>query len=122
MDEWMGGWMDEWNGEEKSPLSCLLPVIHSSSHRAFHSRYIPCSGLRALRFVPIGIDHHRDHLEEVTDDAEVGEGNLNWEGILAEAKEAGVEWYVVEQDLSYDRDPFESLRISLENLNAMGVA
>lgn len=52
--------------------------------------------------------------------AEVGEGNLNWPGILAACGEAGVEWYAVEQDVCR-RDPFESLRISYDNLRAMGV-
>jgi sugar phosphate isomerase/epimerase len=52
--------------------------------------------------------------------AEVGEGNLNWPRILQAAKEAGVEWYLVEQD-TCQRDPFESLAISLRNLKAMGV-
>ena len=53
--------------------------------------------------------------------AEIGEGNLNWEGILDEAKEVGVEWYIVEQDRTYERDPFESLKISFENMKAMGL-
>ena len=53
--------------------------------------------------------------------AEVGEGNLNWEAILAAAREGGVEWYLVEQDQCYDRDPFESLAISYRNLRAMGL-
>jgi sugar phosphate isomerase/epimerase len=53
--------------------------------------------------------------------AEIGEGNLNWPAILAAAKDAGVQWYCVEQDECYDRDPFDSLRISLENLHAMGL-
>jgi len=52
--------------------------------------------------------------------AEVGEGNLDWPGILAAAKDAGTVWYLVEQDVCR-RDPFESLAISLKNLNAMGV-
>jgi sugar phosphate isomerase/epimerase len=52
--------------------------------------------------------------------AEVGEGNLNWPAILQACGEAGVEWYAVEQD-ECRRDPFESLRISYENLKAMGV-
>ncbi len=52
--------------------------------------------------------------------AEVGEGNLNWSAILEAAKESGVEWYLVEQDIC-QRDPFESLKISLENLKAMGL-
>ena len=53
--------------------------------------------------------------------AEIGEGNLDWPGILAAAKEAGVVWYLVEQDVC-QRDPFESLAISLRNLKAMGLA
>ena len=52
--------------------------------------------------------------------AEVGEGNLNWPAILDACKEAGTEWYIVEQD-TCQRDPFESLGISLKNLKAMGL-
>jgi sugar phosphate isomerase/epimerase len=52
--------------------------------------------------------------------AEVGEGNLDWEGILAAAKASGVEWYLVEQD-HCQRDPFESLAISLRNMKRMGL-
>jgi sugar phosphate isomerase/epimerase len=54
--------------------------------------------------------------------AEIGEGNLNWPAILAAAKEAGVEWYLVEQDNSYERDSFESLAISYRNLVEMGLS
>jgi sugar phosphate isomerase/epimerase len=53
--------------------------------------------------------------------AEIGEGNLNWPRIMAAAADAGVEWYLVEQDRCYDRDPFESLAISYRNLQAMGL-
>ena len=53
--------------------------------------------------------------------AEIGEGNLNWPAILAAAKGAGVEWYCVEQDNCYERDPFDSLKISLDNLHGMGL-
>jgi len=52
--------------------------------------------------------------------AEVGEGNLNWGAILAACRKSGVQWYIVEQD-TCQRDPFESLRISLRNLREMGV-
>lgn len=51
---------------------------------------------------------------------EVGAGNLNWPDILAACKEAGVQWYLIERD-NGDLDPFDSLKISLENLNAMGI-
>lgn len=53
--------------------------------------------------------------------AEIGEGNINWQPILAAAKKIGVEWYCVEQDSCYERDPFDSLKLSLDNLNAMGL-
>lgn len=54
--------------------------------------------------------------------AEVGEGNLNWPAILEACLYAEVEWYIVEQDSCYERDPFESLGISLRNLQAMGLS
>jgi len=52
--------------------------------------------------------------------AEIGEGNLDWPGILEACESAGSEYYIVEQD-TCRRDPFESLAISFENLKAMGV-
>jgi len=54
--------------------------------------------------------------------AEIGEGNLNWPAIMEAAAQGGVEWYLVEQDRCYDRDPFESLAISYRNLKAMGLS
>ncbi|MDQ0195328.1 sugar phosphate isomerase/epimerase family protein [Paenibacillus wynnii] len=47
--------------------------------------------------------------------AEVGEGNMNYPGIIKACRETGVEWYVVEQDVCR-RDPFESVAISLDYL------
>ena len=52
--------------------------------------------------------------------AEIGEGNMNFTGILQASQRAGVEWYAVEQDIC-QRDPFESLAISYRNLRAMGL-
>jgi sugar phosphate isomerase/epimerase len=52
--------------------------------------------------------------------AEVGEGNMNYPAILKACDEIGVEWGAVEQDQCYGRDPFESLSISLKNLNKLG--
>lgn len=51
---------------------------------------------------------------------EVGSGNLNWPAILEACRDAGVKWYMVERD-SGDLDPFESLKISYENLREMGL-
>ena len=52
--------------------------------------------------------------------AEVGEGNLEWPQILEACQEADIEWYLVEQD-TCQGDPFESLGISLRNLNRLGL-
>ena len=52
--------------------------------------------------------------------AEIGEGNLNFPGILEACKETNIEWGIVEQDQSYDRDPFDSLAISLNYLRKLG--
>lgn len=54
--------------------------------------------------------------------AEVGNGNLNWSEIVMACREAGVKWYVVEQDNCNGRDPFESITDSFRNLKAMGVS
>ena len=54
--------------------------------------------------------------------AEVGEGNLNFPGIIEAAKKAGTQWFIVEQDNTNGRDPFESLSISLKNVKAMGIS
>ena len=69
---------------------------------------------------------HIVHLKDMAMDgrtqlfAEVSEGNLNWPAILDACTEANVEWYIVEQD-TCQRDPFESLGISLRNLKEMGI-
>lgn len=46
---------------------------------------------------------------------EIGEGNMYWDGILESAENAGVKYYVVEQD--YSEDPFRSLEISSKFLH-----
>lgn len=52
--------------------------------------------------------------------APIGEGNLNWKGILAAAEEAGVQYMMVEQDQWYGMDAFEGMATSYNNLKAMG--
>jgi sugar phosphate isomerase/epimerase len=54
--------------------------------------------------------------------AEVGEGSLNMKGIIEAGLASGSRYFLVEQDDCYDRDPFESLRISAENLRKLGYA
>jgi len=46
---------------------------------------------------------------------------LNWPAILGACRETKVEWYAVEQDVC-QRNPFESLKISYDNLKGMGLS
>jgi len=52
--------------------------------------------------------------------AEVGEGNMIWPPIVEACRDIGVEFVIVEQD-SCKGDPFDSLRISFENMCRLGV-
>jgi sugar phosphate isomerase/epimerase len=52
--------------------------------------------------------------------AEIGAGILNWEGIFTAASEAGVAWYLVEQD-TCPGPPLESARKSLAYLSSRGM-
>ena len=53
---------------------------------------------------------------------EIGEGNLDWPAIIEACRETGVRWYSIEQDaLFQNRDIFDSIKISFDNLKAMGV-
>jgi sugar phosphate isomerase/epimerase len=74
------------------------------------SRRIPC-----VHFKDMGVSPKREQFM-----AEVGEGNLNWPAIIESCRRAGVEWYLIEQDICY-RDPFDSVALSLKNLREMGV-
>ena len=52
---------------------------------------------------------------EKSEFAEIGNGNLYWQGIIDAAKNSAVRHYVVEQDFS--EDPMESIKISSEYLH-----
>ena len=51
--------------------------------------------------------------------AEVMEGNLDWDAIIAACEDVGTQWALVEQDICR-RDPFESMEISYNNLKTKG--
>ncbi|MCK5852393.1 sugar phosphate isomerase/epimerase [bacterium] len=53
---------------------------------------------------------------------EIGEGNLDWQAIIKACENTGVRWYSIEQDSPFgDRNIFDSIEISFNNLKAMGV-
>ncbi|MGP5695273.1 sugar phosphate isomerase/epimerase family protein [Brachybacterium alimentarium] len=52
--------------------------------------------------------------------AEVGQGNMNWPELLPAAEEAGAEYFLIEQDDPYGRDPIDCIRESREYLASIG--
>ena len=80
------------------------------------AKYIERIGERAMAV------HFKD-LIGTTDNkqamAEVGQGNLNWDEIIAACEEAGTKWALVEQDIC-QRDPFECMTMSYKFLKNKG--
>ena len=79
------------------------------------AKYIRKMGKKAV------VIHYKD-LAVINHDvvmAEVMEGNLEWDEIIASSEEAGSRWAMVEQDVCR-RDPFESMKISYNNLVTKG--
>lgn len=54
--------------------------------------------------------------------AEVGEGTLDMKGIIEAGLESGSQYFLVEQDDVYGRDPFDCLKTSGDNLRKLGYA
>jgi sugar phosphate isomerase/epimerase len=54
--------------------------------------------------------------------AELGEGNLDLKSIIEAGLESGVQYFLVEQDDTYGRDPFECLEVSANHLRKLGYA
>lgn len=52
--------------------------------------------------------------------AEVGQGNMDWPKLLPAAEKAGAEYFLIEQDLTYGRDPVDCIRDSREYLKSIG--
>lgn len=89
-------------------------------------QYAGASPAACLARVPGRVDviHVKD-MQVGPDDkprmAPIGEGNLDWDAILAAGRASGVQWYVVEQDEVY-RDPFDCLSSSFDYLAGKGLA
>jgi sugar phosphate isomerase/epimerase len=96
-------WVQHGGGDP----AAWIDRVNGSGGKA--STRIPCVHLKDL-----GMKPDRTHLM-----MEVGQGNLNWDRIIASCKSAAVEWYIVEQDTCY-RDPFDSLKLSYDFLASKG--
>lgn len=63
-----------------------------------------------------------ESMNEIVEFAEVGEGSLPIAECIEVGKRCGCEFFFIEQDMTYDRTPLESVKISYDNLCAMGYA
>ncbi|MHB8636138.1 MAG: sugar phosphate isomerase/epimerase family protein [Fimbriimonadaceae bacterium] len=70
--------------------------------------------------IPVIHVKDREVAREGTRMAPIGEGNLDWQAIVAVGDAGGVESYVVEQDVCA-RDPFDCLRASFDYLMDLDV-
>lgn len=59
-------------------------------------------------------------MNDIVQFAEVGEGTLDIPACIEAGLNGGSEYFLVEQDLSYGRDPFDCLKTSHDNLVKMG--
>ena len=59
-------------------------------------------------------------MNNIVEFAEVGEGTLDIPGCIEAGLAGGSEYFLVEQDMTYGRDPFDCLKTSHDNLVKMG--
>jgi len=81
--------------------------------------------LKDFRIVPVSMDALRNRaggnpLYGAIQFAEVGEGNLDIKACIEAGLEGGSEYFLIEQDTTYERDPLDSLKISRDNLIKLG--
>jgi sugar phosphate isomerase/epimerase len=53
--------------------------------------------------------------------SQIGDGNLPWNLIIDKGREIGIRSYIVEQDRSYDEDPFDCAAQSFKTLKGLGL-
>ena len=88
--------------------------------------------LKDYRIIPMTMEENADFntregmmkayaaMNDIVQFAEVGEGSLDIPGCIEAGLKGGSEYFLVEQDLSYGRDPFDCLKTSHDNLVKMG--
>ena len=58
--------------------------------------------------------------KDIVEFAEVGQGNMNWPALLPAAEKAGADFFFIEQDDTYGRDPFDCIADSRAYLASIG--
>ena len=63
------------------------------------------------------------HVKDMDDKgrfAPVGQGSIDFKKILEHKEQSGMEYYFVEQDMTFDQTPMEAIKISHEGIEAIG--
>lgn len=80
--------------------------------------------VRVLHLKDYRINGHKfveeGFMADIIEYAEVGEGNLPIKECIEAGLAGGCEYFFIEQDLTYGRTPFESLKLSHDNLVKLG--
>ena len=88
--------------------------------------------LKDYRIIPMTMEENADFntregmmkvyasMNNIVEFAEVGEGTLDIPACIEAGLAGGSEYFLVEQDLTYGRDPFDCLKTSHDNLVKMG--
>jgi sugar phosphate isomerase/epimerase len=92
-----------------------VAMVHLKDYRIGH---LPPEAFAALDAGDRG--PWEEGMRHIVEFAEVGEGNLDFPSIIEESLAIGAAYLLVEQDECYGRTPFESLRISRDNLVGLG--
>lgn len=86
----------------------------------FISRYR--SRIRYVHVKDYAIVQHGENADNsIVRFAEVGQGNLDWQKIIAVCEDFRCDSYIIEQDNCYGRDPFECATLSMANLRRLGI-
>lgn len=88
-----------------------IRLLHLKDYRIAHVE-VPEEGADMKKFF--------GNFYNLVEFAEVGEGNLPIKECIEAGLAGGSEYFLIEQDDTYGRDPFESLKISRDNLIKLG--
>lgn len=94
-----------------------IRLLHLKDYR-IGEMPIPEGGLNLADRAALG--KFMSNFTSIVQFAEVGEGTLDVKSCIEAGLKGGSEYFLVEQDDCYGRDPFESLKISHDNLVKLG--
>ncbi|HOP12213.1 MAG TPA: sugar phosphate isomerase/epimerase [Oscillospiraceae bacterium] len=117
----------------KSGESTLMDIMLQNSDAAWFKLtadiyWLQAAGINPASFIRqngsrIAALHLKDMaaaFENKSEMAELGNGNLDFADIIGAAKQAGIPWYMVEQDICKG-DPFDALTVSYDYIKKSGL-